>query len=322
MGGTCKAQTIKTSASEDSISYGFLSITTQLDSVYVVINDNFRNVYHLANRDTISLKTGKQRIRIIKKYYDDLITTVTIKPDTVSEINTNLLPFRGFRYYKYYSSYPRIFWGAPVIIKGEQDARLFVNGKFAGQGLARVDTTGYLTVRSELPDGQIKTKSFYVDDGLQTFHVITFYQRPQKNKAYYLSILPGASQIYQNNKLKGYVLLGASIIGSGLAIKFNQDFTNQYQKFEDTQRKYLTATDPQSAFELGNLADKQLRNAKLDANLRNAFMYGTIGIYIYNVVDGLLRPKMGYRKKLKIDPYVDFDPRYKKQIGVIAHYNF
>lgn len=304
---------------------GSLSIDTEVDSFYVVINDNFEEIFHLANEDTIAINPGEQQIRIVQKYYRDLITTVEIKPDSLSKLRTNLIQFtdENLENAKQFSSYPRIFWGVPVVLKTDPDADLYIGEKYIGKGIAKIDTTGYFTVRSELPKGKIETKTFYVEErGRQTFFIKEIYHRPEKKKARYLSALPGGSQIYQDKKIKGYALLGVTLIGSGLAGKFHLNFSNEYKKFKDTQQKYLSADDPKVAYELGNLADKQLSNSKKAANIRDALFYSTIGVYLYSLVDGLLKPEIGYRNTINIDPYIDFDPYYKNQLGISASYNF
>ena len=116
--------------------------------------------------------------------------------------------------------------------------------------------------------------------------------------------------------------MGAVLVGSEFAAKYGLNYSHQYRKFEKIQNKYLAASEPKSAFGLGNLVDKQLKKAKKDARLRDTFMYSILGLYVLNIVDAFLKPKIGYRKSLETDPYVDFAPHYKNQIGVSAHYNF
>jgi len=303
---------------------GFLLISASVDSFYVAINDNFEDVYHITKTDTISLEQGAHKVRIFQKYYRDTVSSIDVRPDTLTRIDTVLLPFRDLTTLKYYSSYPRVYWDAPIMVKTDPDASLYIDGDYIGTGIGRISKgTGYFSIRSELPTGQIITESFYADNSKYgTFLVKEFYHRPEKLITQFLSLIPGASQIYKGTKIKGYTMLGASILGTGISLYFHTNYVDNYNKFKDTQVRYKRSNDPNRAFELGDLASKQLDDATTNANLRDVFLYGTIGIYVYSLIDGLIKPKIGYREKIKLDPYVEFDDSYRRRMGLSASYNF
>ena len=299
-----------------------LSIKANVDSLYLVLNDNFDDLYHLADGDTIEVPSGKQRIRLVKKYYRDVITSIEIRTDTMNVLRTYLRPFSNLKHNKLASSYPRIFWEAPAIVKSDSDARIYVNNEFRGKGIARIEKEGFVIVKSELPSGEAKTVRFQTDER-SSFVVKEIYHRPEKQKTRLLALVPGVSQIYQGQKLKGIGILGASLAVAGLAIKYHLDFSNKHQDFIDTQSSYLTTQDPQTAFELGNLAEQQLSEANEYANIRNNLMYGIIGLYLYNVVDAMIKPNNGYRNTVNIDPYIDFEKKNRNSVyGLSVSFNF
>jgi hypothetical protein len=243
-------------------------------------------------------------------------------PDTNIVIKTNMLPFRNFENFKYYSSYPRIHWQAAFLVKTDPDAKLYVDGTYIGKGIGRVDTLKPFTVKSELPSGRIIYQTISPQNKLYTFHVRELYHRPEKKKSKFLSLIPGGSQIYHGEKWKGFALLGTALAGTALAIKHQLDYSSKYDEFLLTRRQYEQALNPQRVFELGNTADQQLKDANNFANFRDGFIYGTLGIYLYSLVDGMLKPDIGYRKKIEIDPYIDFNPDFTRQIGINTAYNF
>ncbi|MDY6993738.1 MAG: DUF5683 domain-containing protein [Pseudomonadota bacterium] len=311
----------------DGNSFGYLSVKTDVDSFYVSIDDNFNNVYHITSNDTLTISSGEHRIRLIKKNYRDLITTMNIKPDTINVLSTSLLPFRNFKYHKYFSSYPRIFWGAPIIIKSDPDANLYVNDEFVGTGIAKIDTVGNYTIQSILPSGQSTSSNIRIGDNNNSYHgnifqVKEIYNRPLKKKSRYMALLPGASQLYQKDRLKGYLIIGATLISGGLAIKYQKDFSEKNNLFKSTRSSYESATNPEDALRLGELTRRQLKDANYAADKRDFMIYASLGIYLYNLIDSFLKPNTGYRTKIGIDPYIDFDEFSSSTKGISLSYNF
>ncbi|MGM0589435.1 MAG: DUF5683 domain-containing protein [Bacteroidota bacterium] len=301
---------------------GSLTISTELDSVYLIVNDDFDNVLHLPREDTVDLSVGKKDIRIIKRYYRDFITRVNIKPDTTVSVDIGLLPIHSRRYNKEYSSYPRIYWAAPVVIKGDPDASFYIDDNYIGTGLGRVDTSGYFTIKSVLPNGKTEYEQFYTEFGWKTFFVKRLYQRPEKKKSIYLSVLPGGTQIYQGERFKGMFLMATVVVGSFWAFKNHFEYQDKYEEFKRLKEEYLLKNNPEEVYYLGNQAEESLKIAKNKANRRDLYLYSTLAVYVYNIIDALIKPEIGYRKTIKIDPYVDFEKSINGSIGLRTKVRF
>lgn len=318
------AQSQVTNSGENSTfpadSLGYLIVNTQLDSTYVIIDEDFQNVNHVSSTDTISIKLGDHKVRIAQRYHRDLVTNITIRPDTLYTVYADLLPLSDNNNYKY--SYPRIYWEVPVIVLTDPDARLYVDGEYIGTQMGRINMTGQFTVKSELPNGKIKTKTFDIDENEQTFFVKDIYHRPDKKKSRYLSVLPGASQLYQNDTIKGYSLLGAVTLSAGFAIKYHADFISRNRTYLQTERQYRFTSNAGEALRLGDLAQEQLNMANRMAERRDIFIWITSAVYVYSLVDAWIKPKNGYRSKIGIDPYIDFTDTSGYTKGISLTYNF
>ncbi len=297
----------------NNFSKGMLTVDTGVDSFYVVIDDDFKDARYIANRDTITVQAGRRTIRIVKKYYLDTTIRTTVIADSVQAIKTNLLPFGNLSAaFKDKSSYPRIFWGGPLAVKTERDAKLYYRGNLIGTGLGVVDTTGTIEITSELPSGERKTETFVIDRERNSFAAKQLYHRPKRRLSRILALLPGTSQIYQKEKLKGYLILGATVVGGSIAYSYHQQFKETYEDYLDTSARYRAEQDPATALQLGDQAEAQLHDARYLAKWRDGLVYGTLGVYLFNIVDAWIKPENGYRKALKIDPYIDFN----KNIGL------
>jgi hypothetical protein len=304
-------------------SLGYLVVKTQLDSTYVIIDGDFQKVNHVSSTDTISIKLGDHKVRIAQRYHRDVVTNISIRPDTLYTINTNILPiYDDNDNYKYYSSYPRIYWEVPVIVLTDPEARLYVDGEYIGTQMGRINMTGQFTVKSELPNGEIKTKTFDIDENEQTFLVEDIYHRSDKKKSRYLSVLPGVSQLYQNDTIKGYSLLGAVTLSAGFAIKYHADFISRNRTYLETERQYRFTSNAGEALRLGDLAEEQLNMANRMAERRDIFIWITSAVYVYSLVDAWIKPKNGYRSKIGLDPYIDFTDTSGYSKGISLTYNF
>lgn len=314
-------QAVQTDSSEIQ-DRGYISFQVQVDSFFVVIDDNFDDVHHISINDSLTVTAGPHQFRLIKKYYKDTIRNTTIKKDQSTLYVTSLIPISKAKTQKQQSSYPYLYWNANMVIQTDPDAKIFVGDKYLGQQTVTLDSTGIFDVVSKHPSGRTLTHHVNTTMWEQPFNVIRLYHRPEKRKSRYLAFLPGASQLYQREKIKGYALIAGTVIGSGATFMFHRTFSDKNQKFVSTHERYLAATDPKAAFELGNLAEKQYDAAKRAANLRDAFLFGTIGLYLYNVIDAFIKPEPGYRKTIELDPYIDFNPNRNHQLGIQARYNF
>jgi hypothetical protein len=296
---------------------GYLRINvTDLDSVYVVVNDNFNAVFNIASGDTLTLATGTTKVRIIKKYYQDLVTTVEIQEGEIRRLGTQLMPLSGREIEKQSlrSSYARLFWEANNFILSDPETDLFVNGEYVGTHFAKVDTVGTFDVTGIHSSGARFTKTFKAN-AESPFHFHQKHVKPSRATSWSMSILPGGSQFYKKQTLKGIAFTALTLGGAALAYSYESRYQESFEEFGMINFKYRSADNPYDAIQLGVEAEKAYNKSVRLSKTRNRILYGTALVYFINIVDGFMAPAIGFREQSRlINPYLDFDLVYQQPV--------
>jgi len=302
------AQNLTSQPDTTDAEFGYIQLTTEVDSFYVVINRDYNQprFVEFADLDSLRLEAGVNHLTIIKPYHFDIRLNTQVFSDSTRRLGINLREFLDNDRNKYSSSYPRLVWGGRVMIRSDSDTELFINGENAGMGMAVLEQPGTYEIAGRAFDSKTFRTNVNVSNEPQ-FEIVDFYYRPDRSRARVFSFIPGASQIYKGQTVKAGVFIGLTAITGGLAL-------NERSKFEDTDRRFFqagvaygNALDPQSALELGNRIEELDSERSRFARNRNRLFGGLAAIYAVNVIDGLLRPRMGYREGVSFDPYLDFE---------------
>lgn len=298
----------------DSLS-GYLKIEVrEMDSVYVAINDDFDSVLKVASGDTLTLAAGSTKIRVIQMYYQDLVRTVEIEEGEIRNFAMRLLPVRGNEELSRRSSYPRLFWKANNFILSDPETDLFIDGVYVGSHFARINTVGSFEVQGVHDNGDEFTKSFDVS-AQAPFHFHQMHMKPSRSTARLLSVLPGGSQLYKKQILKAAAFSVVTIGGAALALSYESRYQESISEFNQLERRYISANNPEEALRLGAEAEVAYDRSVSLSRDRNRVLYGTALVYLANVVDGFIAPSIGYRDKSRtIDPYLDFDTIYRQPV--------
>ena len=149
------------------------------------------------------------------------------------------------------------------------------------------------------------------------------WNKPRKYTAKLLSIFPGFSQYYKNEKIKGSLFLGVTTAALGLAYNYHQSFEKKNKRYLDTLNKYRQANTEADALKLGDEAQAKYDEAKNEAENRDLFLYVASVIYIVNLIDGLNEPSSGYRDENASETKVKVGSFFRtNMIGVNVVMNF
>ena len=302
-----------TGVAGDSTGYLKVSVLNQ-DSVFVVINEDFGVIHKIASGDTLALTPGKKSIRIIKQNYIDLVRNYEIEERNMSELRADIKPFFNKKELSRKSSYPRIFWRGNNFILTDPNTELYIDGTFAGRHYAVIDTVGNFKVTAIHESGEKFTKTLQTDE-MSTFNFYKLFAKPDKKKARLLSFVPGGSQIYKGQMIKGIGISVAAVGGLSLAIYYESRLRSKNREFRQLNTEYLSATDPEEVFILGLEVEKAFNESVKLSNRRNNILLGTTIVYLANIVDGFIAPQIGFRNEsLKIDPYFDLDSQHRQPV--------
>ncbi len=301
-------------AKAQAVNTGYLDISIlippesqgSVDSFFVAVESDFDNAIKFALEDTLTLPAGNYELTFFQKYFVDVQFSATIIENKFSKYSIHAMRFTQPERQKYRSSFPRYFWKGSDFVFTDPDTEIFFKGENRGVGVTKLDSTGNKRIRINglAYNGDRFSRTFKAKSEFQIFEM---YYRPKKRKTYALSFVPGAAQIYKRQQTKG-IILGAAFLGTAAtAYYLNNTYQDEHSTYRSLRRKYYEETDPLKAFEMGNRAAQQLDEAKKTLRIRNYVLAGLSALYIYNVIDGLRKPEIGYRRtKLNFDPYLDF----------------
>ncbi|MEQ9036523.1 MAG: DUF5683 domain-containing protein [Gracilimonas sp.] len=276
------------------------------DSFFIAINSDFENPVKVSNLDTLELPVGEHSLTIFQKYYRDVTFIQTIKEEELYERIVYINRFENPDKQKTESSYPRYYWQLAAFVLTDDSTEVFYYGKSLGYRIAVFDSiTQSIQLKGIANDGTKFSKRF--DTG-KTFNVMEIYYRPDKNTLRRKSVIPGAAQIYKREYAKAGIFIAAAIATAASSLYFQNKYTKTHNDFMQLERAYQRENDPVEAYELANEVERKQDQSNSAFRTRNYFMTGFAAVYLANIVDSFLKPRIGYRtNEIEFDPYLDFN---------------
>ena len=301
-----------TYAFAQDVEKGGIVIKSNVEDHFLIIDNDFENAVRLSDSDTLFLDPGTYRFKLASPQSNDFSFQEEILPDSIIVKRVNLIS----RFYTHeLNSYAPLFWKANLMVFSEESANIYVNNNRVGTSIAGVKTDREYAIITVNNGTYSATKTVRVlPSRLQVFTVTTL---PIKQKAIILSALPGASQVYKKQYVKGSAFLVGLISATTTAILFNNRFEEADKDFLRYRSLYNGSTNPIDVLRFGNLAEKSLNDAERYSELRNAALFTAGAVYLINIADGLLsKPKRGFFEPWDFDPFIDFSPNNQPEFGI------
>jgi len=298
---------------KDDYPYGYLWFASNLDSFCVVLDHDYHNYKKLYKNDFLRLPVGKRNITISSPFDIDLNFNIKILPDTIVVYKYFFNKNVNKKMYTKFSSYPRLMQGYNLIIVSDNDTEIWMDGKYLDYGYCEVDTFSgeYNIEMVNKFTGSIQNRIPVVQNRISIYEM---YTKPNKNISLYLSIFPGISQYYKNEKLKGISLFGITTLGFIMSHIQHQSYLENYNLYIDSKNIYELAEKESEALKLGNEMEHYYNKAKKNASYRNLFLYSSLILYLYNFIDAWFHePKGGYRKKRSLAIFDELQPIVQKE---------
>lgn len=296
------------SFSQDS---SFVSFTFNADSAYLVVDKQYTDAVKISNGDSVLILHG-QHILNLSTYYDKApVKKIFIagsgltldfefnEPETASinSLSDNFAAKQDLR--------------IDALIFTDSDSEIFLNDQFVGRERIGLNFNQEINVlRIENPNFGSKEIDLNNEPFLQ---VIQPYKRPIRSIAQTASLLPGFSQGYKRQYLKG----GAFLLGNLLSLNYYMNAADEYSlekdRFDALVEEYATIRNENDALELGNEIEA-LRGEIRDLDSRkNLFLGTTLGLYALNLFDAFIsKPRGGYRtNNFHIEFEVDNEARVR-----------
>lgn len=273
-----------------------LDLNISTESVYIVLNDNWDDWKAILIGEPVALPEGRQKVTVIAKGLQDATSYVDIKAGktihkNITMVNVNI-DGTG-------SSYQWIRNGVNFSIITDDDSEIFIDGKWIALGSFEVHIPlGKHKIEAVHPSGAKREKEVNINSYRLT--KLEMYNKPLEGRAKLLSLVPGGSQLYKKQSMKGYAFLGLTVTGFILAGVYEHSYIQSNEEYEEINNSYRNSskyTSEEVLLLIAEKAEEQYKIAKNDAKIRDIFFYSAIGIYALNILDALLStPQAGYRQ--------------------------
>lgn len=286
----------------------YLKVISNVDSLYLSTSSNYNQTKKIASGDSILVTRGFKSVylaheqsteKIYRRQFSDSSTTVInvnfdLKPPTVISLSDNLATKPAYN--------------ANLIVVSDHDSKILVNDLFIGTGAIKMNQeTGPVDV-TIINDytGEHTYYSQILNTNYEKAVVLNTYTKPKKSTSRFLVLFPGGSQIYKNQKVKGYALSGSFLVSGVLSFLSNQSYQSELKDFRSLRNKYNLTTNATLALEYGNKLDEQQKILADKDNTRITLFAITGLLYAFNLYDGLFtQPKGGYRNNTKLDLFLN-----------------
>lgn len=281
---------------------GFLKFDFNTDSIVVVIDRDIETKRTVLSGDSLELPAGTHIIEAYPPLDSRIITRRFIYRDSTRTINYNFNVNLSKKVIQGNLGSEQYF-NSNLMLMVDHDSEIYHLGELVGIGFTKLNSP-FKQIELEIvnPDFGSKTIDFSIKQGVSVYE---HYRRPGELMASTLALVPGASQIYKRQHLKG---LGFSVATTSLlvfGISKSLEYSEEKDNFYSLRKQYNDAIDEEEAFILGNLTERQQDVVtKLD-NQRRFLLGGTLLIYAYNIFDAFTSsPEGGYYKKRTLEFYL------------------
>lgn len=307
----------------DSKSYSTVIFNTaELDSFYLVINENFGKIIEMATGDSIYFPEGEYRLRFFQKYYQDVRLNITLDSDSEQSYLLLFKPFGNdkIKTQKLSSSYPRIAWNGVGVIVSDPDTDIALGHSDSRKQYQVIEDHGNFEVNFLNQTLSAEENVRFELDSTITFKVFQNYFRPEKRKVVYYSLLPGVAQIYKGENRKGYLLGASTLLSFSLSLYSYSKYQSLNRDYENKLSLYQRSSEVNELFILGNQINTLNKRLTNYGRVRDGSLLLGVLLYAFNIYDGLKKPEFGYR--ISFDPYLDFPDFNGNVIGIRGSYDF
>lgn len=286
----------------------YLKVNSNVDSLFIKTTFHQRKAKKIASGDSILVKPGFRTVIIsheqsnefvIRKPFKKSVTTTVehtfkLSEPSIQQLSNNIATEPAYN--------------ANLIIVSDDDSEITVNGEDTGKGAVKLNMqTGPVDILIQnkyTGVSSFSTKIFNLDS--DKAFVLNAYTKPTLKQARLYGFVPGLSQVYKQQRIKGYALSSAFLISGYFTLQKHLQYQKDLNAFHDLEQRYNESTDEQATLELGNRLTEQQQTLKKEENIRVALFTLTSAIYAFNLYDALFNnPKGGYRTRTDIDFYLN-----------------
>ena len=282
---------------------GFFKFEFEADSAYLVFDYKGDEAVRIAPGDSIELLQGSHVIEISHPFKGNRKVFQFIYADSTRAIKIPLqkngITFQGlhnnFAAYKAFES--------NAFLMTDSETEIYFRGSYLGTGSVLTSLpTGKHEFTLKHPEFGSKKANFTLG---RTLRLKNMQILPSQNVSNIYSVLPGGSQFYKRQYVKGTVFTLGTVLLASQYISKRKTYNDELDYFNDLVERYNVATDEELALQLGNLAEAQQKVVEKTENQYLMLGASTILFYALNIADAwLTKPKGGWMEDIPVQVYL------------------
>jgi len=281
----------------------FVHLTFNAETAYLVVDNDFEEILEIKTDTTIPVLAGTRYISLgipndqVQRFYlqipkDSTVTREVIFPGFKISSATFNNNFASAQYYQ-----------ANMMILSEPDTEIFYTDSLMGTGFAIINSEDrFPTFRLVDNLGRVKNV-----EAAQTgqFTVIEKYVRPEKYASRTMSFIPGASQFYKRQPLKGSAFILGTLGFTSLYIIENSAYKDEEIDYFNGLDEYRITENEETALILGDQLERQANTLNQMDNRRRLYLSLALLTYAANIYDAFTStPRGGFSDPKPFDFYI------------------
>jgi len=277
--------------------YGFVKFDYNLDDIFIIVDDELSSAFKYDPELLIRLEEGERKITVVHKDINDFSYRIDVYADSTTVSKVNIQTFT--RNPK--SSYAVLNEGRNIVINTEPEGQIYIDEELIGTGTtSSILSPGKYELMILHPEhGVLKTSLNASQYKIQEFSRFNQNHNPPST---FQRFIPGFSYLNTKRYMRAaltYISLGTVAY---LALDNNSSFNDLNRKFDEYQFNYLNAesfveSERNRIAALNTLHEMEVK--------RDRLTYSLIGfgiVYAISSIDGLRKPKGGYKGNIKFTP--------------------
>ncbi|MCP9290476.1 PEGA domain-containing protein [Gracilimonas sediminicola] len=254
-----------------------------------MVDKKFENPHLIKRGDSVRINPGKSHITVVWRTINDHSFTINAKPgETVGRQIVHTFP----PYPK--TSYKAIIGEPNLTIITDPNSSIYFDGEYVGEHIAKVVAlTGKHKLVIKHPEFGSLTKR--IDTKIYEQTHIERYNKSPSDLSFATQLLPGAAYVSKKQNYRAGVTYG---LLAGLSIQlFRQQkaYTNKKNEFSNWKQLYNRSQTTEELIEYREKAEKAQRNLDKISEKFNAYLLGLGAVYIISTLDGIRKPRQGYK---------------------------
>lgn len=301
--------------------FGYIQFRVEPDTAYLYAGQNFEDPVILTDSTWFTLPVGSHRFLIFGEMIPDRRLNLNVQEnDTLVykiQVPEKTPSDRSF------ATYAAHTWDANLMVFSDDETLISIFGTdhFSYGSLRANLEPGVHRVRFESSSGQ--NYELFLEVNSYQLKTYEKYFKPIEANARLAGVIPGASQFYKQQHLKGISAIALMGVTAGLTFYYDSKLSSGNDELFDIRQQYIQANSEQLALELGNQLDEIRNEVTGYKNRRNVFRIAAILVYAASFVDAFREPENGFAKKRTFNPYRDFSVDFNQEfVEARVHINF